>query len=353
MKFYSHGNHIGVMEEASSVLQPAVDHFSIGSAVNSNNEPMIGFLGGITEIRIWDSARSREQLDDNRYRPLTGHEDRLVGYWPLGVNGKQTTDDVTGNGNNGSLIGAQPPVFEVSGAPVTNEGPWVKNAYSGVPTEMQQQSSGNSSVVDYNDVQQLDDGSLIVVRKRIYSFVDQQLGLHTGYKIGDLDLVYIGQVQTNPSLIGFVEGGPPVPSENLSMPGWENPVGETYDQYGSVTSITLQQSEEHELSFSTSSSEAGVFDISVAGGYNMEDEWQSPPVVLPPTPQKTIAKGKVKLGAMYQHSSSWGVKNDAAVSSSWSTISTDTVETGGDWEPKLEKQSDYIDPSIGRRYLIE
>ena len=37
------------------------------------------------------------------------------------------------------------------------------------------------------------------------------------YGVGELLVQYVGQVQTKPSLIGYIEGAPPLPSENLTV----------------------------------------------------------------------------------------------------------------------------------------
>ena len=41
------------------------------------------FQGVITEVRLWQEARSDEQIQNNLYRRLSGLERNLAGYWPL------------------------------------------------------------------------------------------------------------------------------------------------------------------------------------------------------------------------------------------------------------------------------
>ena len=38
----------------------------------------------------------------------------------------------------------------------------------------------------------------------------------SGFKVGDMDVEWIGQVQYDPQIKGYIEGAPPVPSENLT-----------------------------------------------------------------------------------------------------------------------------------------
>lgn len=39
------------------------------------------YKGKIAEFRIWSQVRTQEQIEENIYKPLTGSEDRLGGYW--------------------------------------------------------------------------------------------------------------------------------------------------------------------------------------------------------------------------------------------------------------------------------
>jgi hypothetical protein len=59
--------------------------------------------GQIDEVRIWNYARTAEQLVSNMNRFLTGQEPGLVGYWQLNEGGGQAILDTTGGGSNGRL----------------------------------------------------------------------------------------------------------------------------------------------------------------------------------------------------------------------------------------------------------
>ena len=66
---------------------------------------------------------------------------------------------------------------------------------------------------------QLDsDANQIAVYKRCYSLIQSgQWQLITGFKVGNLISEWVGQVQFDPQIIGYIEGAPPVPSENLTV----------------------------------------------------------------------------------------------------------------------------------------
>ena len=54
----------------------------------------------------------------------------------------------------------------------------------------------------------------------------------TGFKVGDLSVEWVGQAQFDPQLMGYIEGAPPVPSENLTVDA---------DGYTGASSVTLTE----------------------------------------------------------------------------------------------------------------
>ena len=61
------------------------------------------FHGEVDDIRIWNLARSPEQIREAMHAHLTGKEPGLVAYWPFDDG---TAKDFSTNGNNGVLEGA-------------------------------------------------------------------------------------------------------------------------------------------------------------------------------------------------------------------------------------------------------
>jgi Concanavalin A-like lectin/glucanases superfamily/TIR domain len=61
--------------------------------------------GALDEVRLWNIARTQEELRAQMETELTGKEPGLVGYWPLNEAGGTTLNDLSGNGNNGVLNG--------------------------------------------------------------------------------------------------------------------------------------------------------------------------------------------------------------------------------------------------------
>jgi hypothetical protein len=57
--------------------------------------------GNMAEVRIWNVARTKEQINNSKNWSLRGDEEGLAGYWPLTANAL----DYSQNSNNGTLVG--------------------------------------------------------------------------------------------------------------------------------------------------------------------------------------------------------------------------------------------------------
>ena len=62
------------------------------------------FNGLMDEVRVWNVARTQQEIEDNRYLTLNGDETGLVGYWNFDDQ-SATATDVTGHGYNGTITG--------------------------------------------------------------------------------------------------------------------------------------------------------------------------------------------------------------------------------------------------------
>ncbi len=65
-----------------------------------NVDPPETYKGKIAEIRLWNIARSGDQINETIRRKLSGSEGGLVGYWPLDEGSGDVIDDKTSNNNN-------------------------------------------------------------------------------------------------------------------------------------------------------------------------------------------------------------------------------------------------------------
>ena len=62
------------------------------------------FKGEIDEVRVWDRARSQEEIQQMMDTHLVGNEPDLAGYWNFNEDSGNTVTDLSGNGNHGTLI---------------------------------------------------------------------------------------------------------------------------------------------------------------------------------------------------------------------------------------------------------
>ena len=61
----------------------------------------------LSEVRLWNTARSEEEIENSMNQRLMGGEDGLVGYWALNEGSGGTVNDMSPHGNDGSIEGAQ------------------------------------------------------------------------------------------------------------------------------------------------------------------------------------------------------------------------------------------------------
>lgn len=121
-------------------------------------------------------------------------------------------------------------------------------------------SHSKPAVQEYGDLQLDGKGNLIGVFKRCYGVVNNgSLQLITGFKVGDLATEWIGQVQYAPQLVGFIEGAPPVPAENLTQPSVEM-IGDL-DDYNEASTVEFQEAEETTYSYASSKEHGSGFEI--------------------------------------------------------------------------------------------
>lgn len=311
-------------------FEPQLKQFTIGNMYNRDKAFLYPFLGSLDELRIWNEPRTWEQITDNMERKLSGAESNLTGYWRFDAGSGKIVTDYSVNGNNGKFVSinnTELPVWVLSDAPVSNEASVVLNALGGVPTSKQVIIDGSPSVIEYSDSQYDSRGNLFSVLKRayIYKTTDGVMRLTTGYKVGDLQMVYLGQIQMKPSLIGYIEGAPPIPSENMTRPYYQEPA--FYGSYNNVTSVKLMQEKTDKITFSgqrNSGSQAN-FAFQIGGGYSGESEAG---LFI----YKKITKVEAKFLVATNINWAENETNGKSISSSLHTAESHLMYNCGDWE---------------------
>lgn len=345
----------GEAQRLVEVIDPAsvggygVQQLTVGAQRTGASSLGMPFYGQLSEVRIWNIERTPEQISEDMYRELSGQEIGLAGYWPFDAGSGSIAEDATGHGNDGVLYPSNdPPRWVASHAPVSNEAPEVFNVLGGIQTFFLERISGIPSVVEYADTRRDAYGMLFSVMKRCYASEDGRgtVNLVTGYKLGDLDTVYAGQVQTQPSLIGFIEGAPPIPSENQTNPWW-NDVN-SLNSYADNSKVQLTQAEETVRGFSGSENsgsgnsiagKVGVYlatSASLSFGLGEEVGWET-----------WHLDGH--LGYAGESKSATNAEQELGFGYGKTTTLTDELSAAGTWEPA----NHILNPEVGRRYVPE
>ncbi|MBD2112833.1 MULTISPECIES: LamG domain-containing protein [Cyanophyceae] len=234
-----------------AVLLSPQAQFTLG-ALQRGNRTQEFFQGELEEVRIWQTARTPEQLQDNLFRRLLGengqfldNREDLLAYYPFDTQRAGVLSDFSLLGNDLTPVDAE---FVLSTAPIGEDTPQVRSALAGVRTPFSDRLQSTPAVQEYGDLQTDVDCNLFGIYKRCYGLIkDGQWELVTGFKVGELVTEWVGQVQFDPQLIGFIEGAPPVPGENLTSRGAV--LGE-FANYNGASSVELKQASKTNFTFS-------------------------------------------------------------------------------------------------------
>ncbi|KAG1648477.1 hypothetical protein GQR58_029795 [Nymphon striatum] len=332
---YANGSRVWNSRPFEGLGYSATEQFTLGNRAEGG----AGLSGSMTDVRIWSEQRTPAQISANQYSLLSGDEPNLTGYWNFN---DHKGIDQTGGGNNASPVPAAARIV-VSDAPVSDEGPEVFNVYGGVDTEFQVTTRTRPAVGDLVAAAVDRDGVATGTLLRQYVYGNPVANLPAPFKVGDLDLTFVGQVQTDAKLIGYIEGAPPVPSENLSLPYW-SPTSITH--YDGASNVQLTQTGDTAVNFSTNRTSASKVTTKGSVGpfwkfeqgqvYGIGVAWQLKDFTV-----------EGKFLATTQHEFGWGTGSDRSLNASWTDRSTDTLALRGTWEP----EDDVSDPTIGRRFV--
>ena len=213
-------------------------------------------LGGnldlfIGEVRLWSKALKKSKVKLRLHNTLVGDEKDLEFYWQLSDgSGWRFLDrgfrDVHGYLRYGNSI--------TNNQRLTDE-PWVNVPVTPQPEDLLQYpipvSSDPQSCINISTNVNSKAAAAIKVDGAIssteydaltklflgyFTKTDHALNLTTEKSENDFMLVYIGQAQYNPKIVGFIEGAPPVPCENLTVDSPINP-----DKYVGTATVSLTQ----------------------------------------------------------------------------------------------------------------
>lgn len=311
--------------------------FALGGIYQNTGIPLEPFAGIMEEVRIWKVARTQEQIQDNLFSRIKGEKQDLIANYTFDLDSQTELFDQSLMGNHLTLgVNNSKPISVLSTAPISEDTAIIRSALAGVKTQFHDTIHSSPGIQEYSDLQYDIEGNLIGIQKRCYSYIKNgQWHLLTGYKVGNLITEWIGQVQAAPQIIGYIEGAPPVPSENLTGASVD------MDPYDGTA---IQLVEADSVNYIYSSSKESGFDMSIemlagvglaqrsSGGLGFETEL---------TDITTIIGGKATF------ESSQGSVDEASVSYGYNTTKVSRLQTWGAWE----KIGSELNPYVGRRYV--
>ena len=223
---YLNGAPVATTPLDPASLTPAQEQFTLGALGNAT--PAEFFKGQLEELRVWRVTRTAQEVQDNLFGRLTGEFADLVAYYPFDADAM-----LQDNGLRGNDLVVTGGGWVLSTAPIGEDTPLARNAVLGLHTSFSGSVDSPPVAAEYALLETDASGATTGVFKRAYAFVDTAGSWHlvTGFKVGDLATQWVGQAQFDPQLIGYLEGAPPVPSENLTV----------QDSYTGTSSVALTQ----------------------------------------------------------------------------------------------------------------
>jgi hypothetical protein len=318
-------------------LLDGVEQFTLGATRTANGFTE-HFQGEIEELRIWRSVRFQEQIQDNLFRRLTGEQEHLIAYYTFDAT---HSEELADQGLRGNHLTLKDTPYILSTAPIGPDTPQVRSALAGVKTAFHGKIQSQPGIEEYGDLQYDSAGNLIGTFKRCYSVIEAgQWHLITGFKVGDLSTEWIGQVQFAPQVVGYIEGAPPVPSENLTATGYV--YGEFAD-YTGATSVEFTQAESATYTYSASQDQGADLAVESKLGAVAGVEIATDAVFFS---TKTIDVENV-IGLHGNFETSWSWLNEATTGVGRSLTKATRMELRG-----IVENADAVTyPAVGRRFV--
>ena len=268
-------------------------------------------FGKVAEVRVWGVALSDDEIAVNSTILLTGNEPGLLAYYPMSEATGVEVRDHSGNGYNATVSGANwwgctAPIGKIDNPSAVDA--LVSAEYSTVTVE----SSTKTKVA---------------IMRRFFAYpATNGVTLLPDKRIETLELKWIGNAQFAPTLLGYIEGPPPVPSENLTLS----------DDYNGATSVELTMSEDVEFSWNRSQDSGLGANAEIFAGSDAEADAGF---------GFTTKVAKVRAGFKGDIDFSYQFQNESSITSSSSLSMTDKLELRGTPEESVKF------PHLGTRFI--
>ncbi|MBK7827372.1 LamG domain-containing protein [Nannocystis sp.] len=263
--------------------------------------------GEMAEVRLWNIALTGDEIAAQMHLRLSGHEPGLVGCWPLregaGANASDlAARDLPPAARDGAIKG---PLWYPSTAPIGRPA-------AGLPT-----NSGAPLVGEYGTL--AGDDREAILRRFVAWPRNGGAEVLFGQRVDSLELRWLGNVQSKPTLVGYIEGAPPVPSENLTIK----------DDYNGASSVEFKVTNESTYSF--------THDVVAEANVTAEAAWGVQVGFLDLGEKREVDKLSTTIGGHIVHQSSY---TEAA-----SVITSERLALKGSFEAVARL------PQLGRRFI--
>ncbi|MFF7637493.1 LamG-like jellyroll fold domain-containing protein [Kitasatospora sp. NPDC008050] len=308
------------------------------------------YRGELEEVRVWRTVRTEENILDNLFGRLRGERADLIAAYSFDDASTEANSRlVTDSGPRGLHLrlaqdAAKRPTPVLSTAPVSGDAAEVQPVFVKTPSAYLATIQNAPAVQEYADLQRDHYGRSSGALKRVYAYVrDGAWHLVTGYKVGDLVSEWVAQVQFDPQITGYIEGAPPVPSENLiatKSPKLFSYIDATKVEFERADSVV------NTLSSSRERSVTAALELAVGNEASADSLLISAPLGFGIA--KPIVEGGFDWGvrATTEFANAWG--DETEVSQGWQTGRLTAVGLSGGWEtPDADKQ---LNKDNGRRF---
>lgn len=290
------------------------------------------FCGEFDELRIWNVPRTKENICDSMHTRLTEITSDLAVYLPFDEGDAETSPESAAQRDTAILMDASvncwhlTPLFEAptlsgaSDAPIGHDSPCVNHTLGAVVGQPRGAvTCAGPSVAEYGDMQVSASGAMEGSFKRAYSYIegDGRWCLVTGFRIGALKTEWVGQVQTSPTLIGFIEGAPPIPVDTFVEP-----------DTAPTTSVHFRHSKSCIYTYGSGSEQISSQELSSATGVGAEFEVSAGLGV-----ESEIASGTIKGSVKQAIDISNGCVNNEVRASTTNMNMEMGVQLTGLWDP--------------------
>ncbi|MFP4436147.1 MAG: LamG-like jellyroll fold domain-containing protein [Chloroflexaceae bacterium] len=314
---------VGRTAEDGTIVTFFIDGKPVGTPIAASARGSISHIGNrkegqqpfgkLAEVRIWDTALNEAEIAINSKTLLGGNEPELVAYYPLNEADGNTIRTHTGDAEyHGTLHAAQW---------------WAFGGQIGMPDTAPPANDAALVSAEYSTISQDAAGRKVALMRRFLAYpVPGGVHLLPEKRIEELELRWIGNAQFAPTLLGYIEGAPPVPSENLTV----------NEDYNGATSVELIRSEDVTYSWNREQVGGLGVDTSIFLGANFE-------LTAGLVVEKKLLDAKV--GFQGQFSSSYSFLNTSSVAASAGAHIADKLELRG--TPEREPAF----PHLGRRFV--